>query len=183
MFSFLFFLRFYSFIFRERGREGEREGEKHQCVVASYASPIGDLACNPRMCPDWESNQWPFGSQASTQSTDPHQPELLFLIKDANYVPTQKLLLKINSQKVNCKTSDVLFTNRTYHLKREGKNTDRNLYNHVIVTAWNSSASIDQEARNGKGGGEWWPAFLTHEQLRVYKYHWFKCVIYINQLK
>ena len=23
------------FIFRERGREGDREGEKHQCVVAS----------------------------------------------------------------------------------------------------------------------------------------------------
>ena len=32
---FLFvFKRFYLFIFREQGREGEREGEKHQCVVA-----------------------------------------------------------------------------------------------------------------------------------------------------
>ena len=30
--------------FRERGREGEREGEKHQCVVASHAPPTGDLA-------------------------------------------------------------------------------------------------------------------------------------------
>ena len=56
-FSFLLFLRFYLFIFRERGREGEREGEKHQCVVASRAPPTGDLACNPVMCPDWESNQ------------------------------------------------------------------------------------------------------------------------------
>ena len=27
-----FFLRFYLFCFRERGREGEREGEKHQCA-------------------------------------------------------------------------------------------------------------------------------------------------------
>ena len=27
------------FIFRERGREGEREGEKHQCVVASCTPP------------------------------------------------------------------------------------------------------------------------------------------------
>ena len=44
------------FIFRERGREGEREGEKHQCVVASHARPAGDLACNPGMCPDRESN-------------------------------------------------------------------------------------------------------------------------------
>ena len=28
----LFFKRFYLFVFRERGREGEREGKKHQCV-------------------------------------------------------------------------------------------------------------------------------------------------------
>ena len=31
----VFFKRFYLFIFRERRKEGEREGEKHQCVVAS----------------------------------------------------------------------------------------------------------------------------------------------------
>ena len=54
--------------------EGEREGEKHQCVVASHMPSTGDLACNPGMCPDWELNQRPFGSQASTQSTEPHQP-------------------------------------------------------------------------------------------------------------
>ena len=29
--SFFFFLRFYVFIFREKGKEAEREGEKHQC--------------------------------------------------------------------------------------------------------------------------------------------------------
>ena len=51
-----FFKIYYLFIFRERGKEGEREGEKHQCVVASHASPTGDLADNPGMCPDWESN-------------------------------------------------------------------------------------------------------------------------------
>ena len=39
------------------GREGEKEGQKHQCVVASQTPPTGDLACNPGMCPDWESNQ------------------------------------------------------------------------------------------------------------------------------
>ena len=33
-----------SFIFRERGREGEREGEKHQYVVASHMHTTGDLA-------------------------------------------------------------------------------------------------------------------------------------------
>ena len=29
------------FIFRQRGREGERDGEKHQCVVASCTSLLG----------------------------------------------------------------------------------------------------------------------------------------------
>ena len=75
-FSILFLKDFYSFIFRQRGREREREGEKHQCVVASHTPSTGDLAHNPGMCPDWESNLWPFGSQACTQSTEPHQPGL-----------------------------------------------------------------------------------------------------------
>ena len=53
--------------FLEKGREGEREGEKRQCVVVSSAPPTGDLARNPGMCPDWESNRRPFDSQAGTQ--------------------------------------------------------------------------------------------------------------------
>ena len=63
IFPFFFFfspLRFYLFIFREG--KGEREGEKHQCVVASRALPTEDLACNPGMFPDWESDQQPFDS-------------------------------------------------------------------------------------------------------------------------
>ena len=35
----LFFFRFYLFIFRERGREGQWGEEKHQCVVASHVPP------------------------------------------------------------------------------------------------------------------------------------------------
>ena len=35
---------FYLFIFREREREGEREGKKHPCVFACHAPPSGDLA-------------------------------------------------------------------------------------------------------------------------------------------
>ena len=42
------------FIFREM--EGEREGEKQQCVVASCMSPTGDLALNLGMFPNWELN-------------------------------------------------------------------------------------------------------------------------------
>ena len=62
------------FIFRQRGREGEREGEKRRCVVASHALHTGDLTHNPGMCLDWESNRQPVGSQATSQSTEPHQP-------------------------------------------------------------------------------------------------------------
>ena len=58
----------------ERGREGEREGEKHPFVVASSISATGDLARNLGMCSDQESNQQPFSSQAHTQPTELHQP-------------------------------------------------------------------------------------------------------------
>ena len=61
-FFFFFFLRFHLFIFREEIREGEREGEKHQCVVASCTLPPGDLDGNAGMCPEWGSNWLPFGS-------------------------------------------------------------------------------------------------------------------------
>ena len=54
-FSF-FFLKGFIYLLLGKGREGEREGEKHQCVVAFHAPPTWDLACNPGMCPDWELN-------------------------------------------------------------------------------------------------------------------------------
>ena len=40
--------------------------------------PTGDVAGNPSMCPDWESNHQPFGLQVSTQSTETHQLGLDF---------------------------------------------------------------------------------------------------------
>ena len=76
VYLFMFLKRFYLFIFRERGTEGEREGEQHQSVVASHTPPTGDLAHNPGMCPDWESNWQLFGSQAHAQSSELHQPGL-----------------------------------------------------------------------------------------------------------
>ena len=69
-------LVFYLFIFRE-GKGGTKRGRETSMCVCLSCGPIGDLACNPGICPDWESNQWPFGSQASAQSTEPHQPGLL----------------------------------------------------------------------------------------------------------
>ena len=53
------FKKLYLFIFRERGREGGREGEKHHCAretsIGCLAHPRGGgpgLAPNPSMCPD-----------------------------------------------------------------------------------------------------------------------------------
>ena len=63
------------------GREGGREGEKHECVVASRMPPTEDLAHNPGMYPDWELNQQPFGLQTSAQSTEPHQPRVSHPLK------------------------------------------------------------------------------------------------------
>ena len=71
---FTFYFKDFILFYFYRWREGEKEGEKHQCVVAPRAPPTGSLAYNPGMRPDWESNQQPFGSQASGQSTEPHQP-------------------------------------------------------------------------------------------------------------
>ena len=59
-----FFFKTLFILFLEKGREGETEGEKHQCVIPFWVSPTGDLACNSGMCPDWESNHRPFGLQA-----------------------------------------------------------------------------------------------------------------------
>ena len=43
------------------------------CVCLLH-TPYYGPGLQPRMCPDWESNLQPFGSQAGTQSTEPHQP-------------------------------------------------------------------------------------------------------------
>ena len=43
-------------------------------MVASHMPPTGDLAHNAGMCPEWELNRRPFGSQTGAQSTEPPQP-------------------------------------------------------------------------------------------------------------
>ena len=60
----------------------------------SYTRP-GDLAHNPGMCPDWESNRQPFGSQAGAQSTEPHQPGL----NGISYM-TKKIMSNSQKQRV-----------------------------------------------------------------------------------
>ena len=103
--SFAHFLKKILFIFRETkgGMKRGREGEKHQCVVASHVPPTGGLACNPGMCPDWESNWRPFGLQASIQSTEPHQSEIIFSFSFLSMVSFSSLdILKIDGLKSLC---------------------------------------------------------------------------------
>ena len=52
-------------MFRQRGREREREGEKNQYVADSHVPPTGDLA-PVGMCPDWDG----------ARDTLVHRPEL-----------------------------------------------------------------------------------------------------------
>ena len=72
VFSFLWIL----FIFRERGKEGERE--RNINVLLPLARPLvgtwpATQACALTRNP---SNLGPFGSQAGVQSTEPHRPGL-----------------------------------------------------------------------------------------------------------
>ena len=79
----LIFLKDFIYLFLERRKgKGEREGEKHHCVVASHMGPTGDLNPNPGMCSDWELNQWPFGLQPTLnpQSYTSQGSFLIFLM-------------------------------------------------------------------------------------------------------
>ena len=68
------------FIFRGEGRKKKRE-RNFDCerimnrLPLTYPQPR-DLAPNPGMCPDRESNRQPFSLQDSAQPTEPHQPGL-----------------------------------------------------------------------------------------------------------
>ena len=67
------------FIFWRGRREGEREGKKHQCVVASCAPPYWGSGSQPRHVP-WlvikPVTLW-FADHCST--TEPHQPGLILI--------------------------------------------------------------------------------------------------------
>ena len=63
---------FFFFLLRKTGENRwERVGEKHQCKkhhsVASHMHPDQDWTCKPGMCPDQESNRWPFALQDEVQ--------------------------------------------------------------------------------------------------------------------
>ena len=74
--SAIIFMKDFIYLFLDR-REGEgKERERNISVWLPLTPPNRDLARNPGMCPDWESNQQRFVSQAHAQSTELHQPGL-----------------------------------------------------------------------------------------------------------
>ena len=83
-FLFLFFLRFYLFLERGEGKEKERERSIIVWLLLTWP-PLGTWPRNPGMCPDCESNQRPFGSQAHAQSTKLHQPGLYFPFRQGSF--------------------------------------------------------------------------------------------------
>ena len=77
IYLFIYYFRFDLFIFRERWREGDggRQRERNTDQLPLAGTPLPrHLAHHPGICPDRELNLWPFSPQASTQSTEPHQP-------------------------------------------------------------------------------------------------------------
>ena len=73
---FLFTFTHFIYFFQREGKgRTKRRRETSMCDCFQHAPYWGpNLAHNTSMCPDWELNQLPFGSQAGTQSTEPHQP-------------------------------------------------------------------------------------------------------------
>ena len=87
-------------------------------MAAFNAPPTGDMAHNPGMCPDWELNLQPFGSQAGAQSTEPHQPGLLFIF----FI----FFLFLKPFSISCNTGLVMMNSFSFFLSGE-------LFFHFIV--------------------------------------------------
>ena len=84
MYGFMFFFPFLNdFISLILEGKGERETSMCGCLSCP---PTGDLAHNPGMCPDWESNQGPLAPQAGTQSTEPPARLSLGLKKKKKFI-------------------------------------------------------------------------------------------------
>ena len=69
----VFFFKDVIYLFIERREEREKKRERNINLLPLEHAQTGDRTHNPGMCPDWESSQWPFTLQDSTQPTEPHQ--------------------------------------------------------------------------------------------------------------
>ena len=79
------------YLFILERREG-REKKEHQCVVASRVSPTGDLAHNPDLCPEKESNQRSLARRPALNPLKPHQPGQYCVISIVRLLKLVKLL-------------------------------------------------------------------------------------------
>ena len=79
----LYFYRFYLFSFRERGREGEREGEKHQCArdrsVATRTLQMGTWPATQACALTGNRTFW-FIGQCSVHRATPARAYLYFFV-------------------------------------------------------------------------------------------------------
>ena len=68
----------YQMVATWEGGEGEKQQRTRDTWLPLIGPQLGTEPHNPGMCPDQEPNWQTFGSQAGTQSTEPHQPGLPF---------------------------------------------------------------------------------------------------------
>ena len=80
-----FFFKDFIYLFLERGKEGKREREKYQHVVASHVAPHWGPGPQPRHVPWLGIEPATPGFIAQAQSTELHQPGLLFLLIFKNW--------------------------------------------------------------------------------------------------
>ena len=66
MYVYIYLFLKFLFIFRE-GKGRRKRGRETSVCGCLLCAPTGDLANNPGMGPDWESNQGLFDSQAGAQ--------------------------------------------------------------------------------------------------------------------
>ena len=77
-----FFFKILFILDRGEGREIERERNSNVWLSLSHTPPTLETWPITQACAlDWKSNQQPFGLQANTQSTEPHQPEFPSFLK------------------------------------------------------------------------------------------------------
>ena len=67
-------------------------------LVASHTPPARGLACNPGLCPAWESNWGPFGLWDNAQTTKPHQSGPIAFLKLSFTLAWRSQLLHVKAE-------------------------------------------------------------------------------------
>ena len=81
----MLFKRDFVYLFLE-GKGGRKRGRETSMCGCLSRAPYWGLCPQTQACAlDWELNQRPFGLQARTQSTEPHQPGLRMLFNAVKY--------------------------------------------------------------------------------------------------